>query len=26
MLAKGEADAPTSGRQEMIENIINMYI
>ena len=26
MLEKGEADANTSGRQEMLENIINQYI
>jgi len=26
MLAKGEAAANTSGRQELIENLINQYI
>ena len=26
MLAKGEAAANTSGRQEMIENLINTYL
>jgi hypothetical protein len=26
MLKKGEADANTSGRQEMLENIINEFI
>ena len=26
MLAKGEADKNTSGRQEMLENLINRYV